>query len=94
LKKLGNRFTRLTKVLADQGFDGVEFIAQIKESFNIVLEVVAQVLGIKGFQVIPKRWIVAAMELKELLDGLLFIEDLPKTTRSMCLILKYLSIGL
>jgi putative transposase len=58
IEKLGNRFARLTKILADQGFDGVDFIAQIKEGFNIVLEVVAQVLGIKGFQVIPKRWIV------------------------------------
>lgn len=57
-EKLGNRFARLTKILADQGFDGVEFIAQITEGFNIILEVVAQVLGIKGFQVIPKRWIV------------------------------------
>ena len=55
IEKLGNRFVRLIKILADQGFDGVEFITQIKEGFNIVLEVVAQVLGIKGFQVIPKR---------------------------------------
>jgi len=55
IEKLGNRFVRLTKILADQGFDGVEFITQIEENFNIVLEVVAQVLGIKGFQVIPKR---------------------------------------
>ena len=94
IEKLGNRFVRLTKILADQGFYGVEFITQIKEGFNIVLEVVAQVLGIKGFQLIPKRWMVAAMELKELLDGLPFIEDLPKTMRLMCLTLRHLSIGL
>ena len=94
IEKLGNRFVRLTKILADQGFDGVEFITQIKEGFNIVLEVVAQVLSIKGFQVIPKRWMVAAMELKKLLDGLPFIEDLLKTMRLMCLTLRHLSIGL
>ena len=45
-------------ILADQGFDGVDFIAKVKTKFALRLEVVSQVLGIKGFQVIPKRWIV------------------------------------
>ena len=58
LDKLKNRFIRLMTILADQGFDGVEFIATVKTKFALRLEVVCQVLGIKGFQVIPKRWIV------------------------------------
>ena len=32
LAKLGNRFSRLKTILADQGFDGVEFIANVKGS--------------------------------------------------------------
>ena len=43
LAKLGNRFSRLKTILADQGFDGVEFIAKIKTQFSLVMEVVCQV---------------------------------------------------
>ena len=58
LAKLTNRFERLTTILADQGFDGVEFIATVKTQFCLTLAVVCQVLGIKGFTVLLKRWIV------------------------------------
>ena len=68
LAKLGNRFSRLKTILADQGFDGVDFIAQVKTQFSLVMEVVCQVLGrsrvrVKGFTVLPKPhrrtgWIV------------------------------------
>lgn len=58
LAKLGNRFSRLTTILAHQGFDGVEFIAKVKLQFSLLLEVVCQVLGVTGFTVLPKRWIV------------------------------------
>lgn len=57
-EKLKNRFTRLVKILADQGFTGVEFIENVKNTFGLVLEVVVQVLGKGPFQVIPKRWVV------------------------------------
>jgi putative transposase len=58
MAKLGNRFSRLTKILADQGFDGVDFIAKMVNTFKIQWEIVVQVLGLKGFSVLPKRWIV------------------------------------
>ncbi len=58
LAKLGNRFGRLTKIVADQGFDGSDFVAEIKTTFQLLIEIVCQVLGVKGFQVLPKRWIV------------------------------------
>lgn len=58
LARLGQRFGRLTTILADQGFDGVEFIQKVKAQFSLSLGVVCQVLGIKGFTVLPKRWIV------------------------------------
>lgn len=56
--KLKDRFSRLIKILADQGFDGVEFIKRVKDTYNLVLEVVVQVLGKGPFQVLPKRWVV------------------------------------
>ena len=63
LSKLGDRFSRLKTILADQGFDGVEFIANVKTQFGLVMEAVCQVLGVKGFTVLPKPhrrtgWIV------------------------------------
>lgn len=58
LAQLQQRFSRLQTILADQGFDGVEFIQSVKTQFGLLLEVVCQVLGLKGFVVLPKRWIV------------------------------------
>lgn len=52
------KYPRLKKVLADQGFDGEEYVAKIKRLFGFVFEIVEKVLGVGGFQVQPKRWIV------------------------------------
>ena len=51
LTKLGNRFSRLKTILADQGFDGVEFIAKVKTQLGLIVEVVCQVLGVIPFRV-------------------------------------------
>ena len=56
--KLKDCFSRLVKILADQGFSGVEFIQRIRDTYNLIVEVVVQVLGKGSFQVLPKRWIV------------------------------------
>jgi putative transposase len=55
---LGQRFARLKAILADQGFDGVDFLATVKATYQLTIEVVCGVLGVKGFQILPKRWIV------------------------------------
>ena len=55
---LGQRFTRLKTILADQGFDGVDFLATVKSTYQLTVDVVCGVLGVKGFHVLPKRWIV------------------------------------
>lgn len=52
------KYPRLQKVLADQGFDGEEYIARIEQLFGFIFEIVNKVLGVGGFQVLPKRWIV------------------------------------
>lgn len=57
-KMLGQRFSRLKTILADQGFDGVDFLSTVKATFQLSVNVVCGVLGVKGFHVLPKRWIV------------------------------------
>lgn len=52
------KYPRLEKVLADQGFDGGKYVARIELLFGFVFEIVNKVLGVGGFQVQPKRWIV------------------------------------
>ena len=37
---LGQRFTRLKTILADQGFDGVDFLATVKVTYQLNVEVV------------------------------------------------------
>ncbi len=55
---LGQRFTRLKTILADQGFDGVNFLATVQATYRLSINVVRGVLGHKGLQLLPKRWIV------------------------------------
>jgi len=55
---MSEKYPRLKKVLADQGYDDEEFTTRIGKTFGFVLEIVKRVLGISGFQVLPKRWVV------------------------------------
>lgn len=57
-KRAAFRYPRLIKILADQGFDGEEFVNKIYRTFGWVLEIVAKVAGVSGFQVQPIRWVV------------------------------------
>ena len=52
------KYPRLRKILADQGFDGEKYVAGIEQLSGFVFEIVNKVLGVGGFQVQPKRWIV------------------------------------
>lgn len=58
MQELRFRYPRLVKILADQGFGGEEFINSIAKTFSWILEIVAKVAGIGGFQVQPIRWVV------------------------------------
>ena len=49
---------RLEKILADGGYDGAEFQAWVKETFDVDLEISLRPHGTKGFVVIPIRWVV------------------------------------
>jgi putative transposase len=50
-------FPRLSTIFADGGYSG-EFEAFVRKTFRYVLHIVRKPLGVKTFQVLPKRWIV------------------------------------
>lgn len=60
LQKLAQRtWTRLQKILADSIYKGDKHLADwIRDNFGWEIEIVPREPGTKGFQVIPKRWVV------------------------------------
>jgi len=57
IKQLKYRFSRLVKVIADGGYRG-DFVEKVKQAFGWTIQVVLRKDSNKGFQVVPKRWIV------------------------------------
>jgi transposase len=49
--------TRLEKIFADGGYRG-ELIDWVQKNLNVVLEIVLKLGDQKGFQVLPKRWVI------------------------------------
>jgi putative transposase len=45
-------------VRADQGYEGKGFAAEIKKRFGWKMEIVQKAPGKKGWQLLPKRWVV------------------------------------
>lgn len=57
LEKLRGRFKRLVLIWADGGYAG-HLVAWVKEAMGWTLEIVKRSDDVKGFAVLPKRWIV------------------------------------
>ena len=57
LAKIKGQFPRLQKIFADGGYDGKDFIAAVKEDYQLDWEVVKRKQE-RGFKVLPWRWIV------------------------------------
>jgi putative transposase len=57
LAKRPGLLTRLKKIFADGGYRG-ELVEWVAQNLNAVLEIVLKVEGQKGFQVLPKRWVI------------------------------------
>jgi len=57
LARMRNRFARLKKLMGDGGYQGTleEVVPRV---FGWALEIVKRSEGAKGFEVLPKRWIV------------------------------------
>src|SRR5260370_259837 len=49
---------RLDKILADGGYEGVDFQDWVRQTFNVELEISLRPTGKKGFVVMPIRWVV------------------------------------
>jgi transposase len=54
---LADRFPRLKLVWADGGYAG-KLIAWVKDSCSLVLQIVKRTDDVKGFKVLPRRWVV------------------------------------
>jgi putative transposase len=57
LTKKPELLTRLEKIFADGGYRG-ELVDWVLQNLNAVLEIVLKLGDQKGFQVLPKRWVV------------------------------------
>ena len=51
-------FSRLQLVWADGGYRGVDFVAWIKRHVGVRLEFIERDPTVKGFQKLPRRWLV------------------------------------
>jgi putative transposase len=49
---------RLTKIWADQSYDGADFLAFIHDEFDLDLEIVPRQPAQEGFVVLPRRWVL------------------------------------
>jgi putative transposase len=50
-------FPRLSKIWADSGYDG-PFEKWVKQQFDIDLEIIKRTDDLKGFKIVPRRWVV------------------------------------
>jgi putative transposase len=57
LQKVGNSFSRLSLIWADGGYAG-KLLDWAKEFGNWVLEIVKRSDDMRGFEVLPRRWVV------------------------------------
>jgi putative transposase len=51
-------WSRLAKILADGGYEGVDFQAWVKHTFEVELEISLRPRDAKGFVLVPIRWVV------------------------------------
>lgn len=57
LEEMKHKYPRLKKILADQGYTG-ELVDTVVKMYGWTIEIVKKVVGVTGFNVLPKRWIV------------------------------------
>lgn len=54
---LYDRFARLTVIFADGGYTG-RLSGWLREKFGLLMEIVTRPKGIRGFTLLPRRWVV------------------------------------
>lgn len=58
LKQLRQRFPKLRHVFADRVYRGKQLLDALAESGQWRIEIVERPAGVKGFQLLPRRWVV------------------------------------
>lgn len=58
LGRLQDKFRRLKVIFADSAYARDGLVETVKEAFGWILQTVLRPVGVKGFVVLPKRWIV------------------------------------
>jgi putative transposase len=58
MEKLSDKFRRLKVVFGDSAYGRAGLPEWVKESFGWILQTVLRPVGVRGFVVLPKRWIV------------------------------------
>lgn len=60
LEKLKHQFTRIRLIWADGGYAGqlIQWLRALRERAKLQLEIVKRSDDIKGFKVLPRRWVV------------------------------------
>jgi transposase len=58
LERLRNRFPKLRHVFADRVYRGKQLVGALSESGPWTIEIVQRPPGVKGFQLLPRRWVV------------------------------------
>lgn len=57
LENISERFPRLSKIWADSGYVG-PFGDWVKKQFSIDVEIIKRTDDLKGFKIVPRRWVV------------------------------------
>lgn len=60
LEKITHAFSRLRLIWADGGYTGrlIEWVFKLRRRGKVTLEIVKRTDDVRGFKVLPKRWIV------------------------------------
>lgn len=58
LKKVGTKFPRLRHVFADRVYRGNQLLNALSDCAPWTVEIVERPQGVKGFQLLPRRWVV------------------------------------
>jgi transposase len=58
MKTQSHNYPRLFKIFVDGAYSGQDFMRWVMDTFGFILETVLRSANTKGFEVLPKRWVV------------------------------------
>ena len=58
MKKQSDKYPRLIRIFVDGGFSGEGLMRFVMDTFGFILETVLRSQNAKGFEILPKRWVV------------------------------------